>query len=223
VENGCGTTSVTFNEPGCFDISLFLDNNGCTNQLTIEDMICVYPYPIAEFSPSTSTISELDAVVNFTNESTNATSYFWDFGDGSSSVASNPSNDYAASAPGEITVMLIASSSAGCTDTAYANLQMIEELIFYVPNTFTPDADNYNPEFKPIFYSGTNPLEYSLTIYNRWGQLLFESKNRDFGWNGSYGQNSEVEMCQDGVYTWKISYSHNGKSKVAVGHVNLLR
>ena len=50
-----------------------------------------------------------------------------------------------------------------------------DELIFYVPNTFTPDGDTYNQTFQPIFTSGYDPLVFSMLIYNRWGELLFES------------------------------------------------
>jgi gliding motility-associated-like protein len=120
---------------------------------------------------------------------------------------------------------LIATSALGCTDTAQSTIQVYEELIFYVPNTFTPDNDNYNPVFQPVFTSGFDPQEFVLYIYNRWGELIFESRNVEIGWDGTYGSNGEIEMCQDGTYTWKIEFKVScwDERRVAIGHVNLLR
>ena len=121
--------------------------------------------------------------------------------------------------------MLIAYSPFGCVDTAYSTIQIYEELIFYVPNTFTPDQNNYNPVFLPVFTSGFDPYDYNLKIFNRWGEIIFESFNHLVGWDGSYGMNGEIEMCQDGVYTWKIEFKVNrwDERRIAVGHVNLIR
>jgi gliding motility-associated-like protein len=94
-----------------------------------------------------------------------------------------------------------------------------------VPNTFTPDDDGYNETFKPIFTVGFNPYEYDFFIFNRWGQIVFESHNSEVGWNGSYGSNHEIQIVQDGTYTWLIRYrlsEGNGYRKVT-GHVNVIR
>ena len=93
------------------------------------------------------------------------------------------------------------------------------------PNTFTPDDDNFNQTFQPIFTSGFDPYDYTLLIFNRWGEIIFESHDAKVGWNGSYGSGGEIEMVQDGVYTWKIEFkvTRNDERKVAIGHVNILR
>jgi gliding motility-associated-like protein len=86
-----------------------------------------------------------------------------------------------------------------------------------VPNTFTPDLDNFNPIFAP---KGGNIKEYHLLIFNRWGELLFESFNFNVGWDGTYGG----EVCQDGTYVWVIEYTDGNNNKDRLyGHVNLLR
>ena len=74
--------------------------------------------------------------------------------------------------------------------------------IFYVPNAFTPDGDERNNTFKPIITSGVDIFNYSFYIYNRWGQVIWESYNPNIGWDGTYNLN----MCQDGVYTWKLKF-----------------
>jgi gliding motility-associated-like protein len=227
VLTGCGTVSNTFEQPGCYDISLTTtDANGCSSSFTAVDLVCVEGAPIASFSPSANVITELNPVVDFLNTTTGASDYVWSFGDNSATTdAVNPSHDYSEIAIGNYLVTLIAYSPLGCTDTAYSVIQIQEELIFYVPNTFTPDLDDYNPVFKPIFTSGFDPYDYTLLIFNRWGEIIFESHNTDIGWDGSYGANREIEMVQDGTYTWKIEFkvTSTDERKMVVGHVNVLR
>lgn len=98
-------------------------------------------------------------------------------------------------------------------------------LIYYIPNTFTPDANAFNQEFKPVFTSGFSPNSYEMIIFNRWGEKVFESRDSNIGWPGTYGLGNGLNHCQDGVYTYKISYKSATKDKrsVITGHVNLLR
>jgi len=190
------------------------------------NFICVEETPIAAFSPSESVISEFDTEVNFENNTQGASSYIWTFGDESAgSTEENPSHDYANNDIGDYIVTLIAISPLGCTDTAYSTIQIYEEVIFYVPNSFTPDFDNYNQMFTPIFTSGFDPFDYSLFIYNRWGELIFESHNSEIGWDGSYGSNHETDMVQQGVYTWKIEFKTTAtdERRMEIGHVTLMK
>jgi gliding motility-associated-like protein len=224
---GCGTVPVTFTQAGCFDVTLTTTSaEGCSSSMTANDLICVEAPPIASFEPSENQLSNLNTEVNFNNTTTGATTYLWDFGDGSlTSTDVNPSHVYPTEPVGNYNVMLIAYSPLGCTDTAYSLIQIYEELIFYVPNTFTPDNDTYNPVFKPVFTSGFDPFDYTLLIFNRWGEIIFESHNAEVGWDGSYGSNGEIEMCQDGTYTWKIEFKVTrwDERRQVVGHVNLIR
>lgn len=227
VINGCGTVTNTFTLPGCYDVTLTTtSNSGCTNTLSIPNLICVEGAPIASFSPSSSSVSEFNPIVNFINTSSGASNYVWDFGDNSStSTVVNPSHDYSENEIGSYLVTLIAYSPLGCSDTAVATIQLQEELIFYVPNTFTPDDDNFNQTFQPVFTSGFDPFDYTMLIFNRWGEIIFESHDAAVGWNGSYGNNGEVDLVQDGTYTWKIEFktNRNDERKMVVGHVNILK
>ena len=96
-----------------------------------------------------------------------------------------------------------------------------DELIFYVPNTFTPDGNKINATFQPVFSTGFDPYNYTLIIFNRWGELIFESHNSEIGWDGTYGD----ELMQDGTYTWKITYliKETLEKKEIFGHVNIMR
>jgi gliding motility-associated-like protein len=80
----------------------------------------------------------------------------------------------------------------------------------------------YNQLFKPVFTSGYDPFDYTMLIYNRWGEVLFESHNAEFGWDGTYGADG---LVKEGVYTWKIEFKTKASDerKMIVGHVNVLR
>lgn len=224
---GCDTVSHTFESSGCYDITLMVTSaDGCTNTLTKPEFICVEEYPTASFSPSRSELTEIDGLVYFKNESINASAYFWDFGDSSpGNTEENPIYNYVGNEAGTYYVTLVASSSFGCSDTATSVIRIYEELIFYIPNTFTPDKDDFNQIFQPVFTSGFDPLDFNMKIFNRWGELVFETNNASIGWNGSYGAGGEVAAAQEGVYVWKIEFllARNDERKIIVGHVNLIR
>lgn len=225
VLQGCGSVSSVFNSPGCFDVTLVVSTpEGCTNQLTLDDYICVDPQPVADFYPNPSELTTYNWESQMVNESVGAINYQWDFGDGTGySYAHSPTHAFPNDVGGIYTVTLVASTDNGCVDTAYAIVTVKEELIFYVPNTFTPDNDDYNETFKPVFTTGFDPYNYTLYVFNRWGELIFESHDTNIGWNGKYGVDGK--LCQDGTYTWKI----NVKKRMVdehlefVGHVNLIR
>ena len=89
--------------------------------------------------------------------------------------------------------------------------------IIYVPNAFTPDNNNFNNEFKAVT---SNIVEFEMTIYNRWGEIVFKTYDTEGAWDGYYGG----KLAQDGLYVWQIHYTDlNGQRELLVGHVSLLR
>ena len=219
--SGCGQVNYTFTDPGTYSVSLTTTSiNGCTSTITVPAAVYAAPIPDAEFSYSPNTITELNTEVAFFNQSQNASTYFWDFGDGFTSSMENPTHTYPMSA-GNYTVELMVVSPYGCIDTVSHPIVIHEELLYFVPNTFTPDGDDYNDMFVPIFTSGFDPFDYELLIFNRWGEILFESHNAAVGWDGTYGG----ELCQSGTYIWRIEFktSTTDERKLITGHVNLLK
>jgi gliding motility-associated-like protein len=112
----------------------------------------------------------------------------------------------------------------GCVSypTAYTTtIQRCPEELIYIPNTFTPDGNEINHVFLPIFTSGFDPEDFYLTIYNRWGELIFKSYNSEIAWDGTYNNT----ICQNGIYTWIIVYGdkNNDKKTLIKGNVNLIR
>lgn len=221
-----GSITQTFVIGGCYDITLsIVDNQGCTGVLSNTDMICVEENPDAGFIASTNVVSEINSSVQFTNTTVGATNYEWNFGDYSpTDNAEDPLHDYAGNELGNYIVTLIATTPFGCIDTAQGMIVMREDLLFYVPNSFTPDGDDFNETFTPIFYSGFETDDYHLTIFNRWGEIVFESYNWEIGWDGTYGSNKDF-VAQQGTYIWKIEFKTTWKDerRTVIGHINLLR
>jgi len=221
--NDCNVTTHSFNGIGCFTVSYTVTTvEGCVNTQTIPQYVCAYPYPVADFTPSPNVLSTLLWESQMMNESVGANSYNWDFGDGSAySSEFSPIHEFPSEEGGAYLVTLIAYSAFGCPDTISQLIVVNEEPIYYVPNAFTPDNDNFNEVFKPIFTFGFDPYNFNMLIFNRWGEVLFESNDVEVGWNGTYGGN----IVQDGVYIWKITFKVKGvdKRQVITGHVTLIR
>jgi gliding motility-associated-like protein len=103
----------------------------------------------------------------------------------------------------------------------YVTIELCPNEIFYIPNSFTPNGDERNNTFKPIITSGVDLFNYSFYIYNRWGQVIWESYNPNTGWDGTFN----TIMCQDGVYTWKLKFKtpKTDEIKEFMGSLTLIR
>jgi gliding motility-associated-like protein len=220
--NGCGPVGAVFNADGCSDVTLTVtSNDGCVGSQTIANMICVEDLPIAEFTSNPTNFSTNDPVVNFQNSSTGATSYLWTFGQNlGTSTQVDPTFDFSGESSNQ-EVELIALTPLGCADTAYGFVEYLEDIILYVPNSFTPDGDMFNQTFTPVFTSGYDPYNFGMYIFNRWGELIFETHNAEIGWDGTYGG----KYVQDGTYSWKIEFKpkNTDDKLVRFGHVTIMR
>ena len=170
--------------------------------------------PNANFEISSNTLM-IGLPIAFQNTSTNASFYSWNFGEGTTSSLVNPINTYYLDSTYYIT--LIATDNKGCTDTITKPITIKEELYIYIPNSFTPDDDEHNCYFSGSFI-GLKSLE--ISIYNRWGELIFEAADLNFEWDGKYGNIA----VQSGVYSWRINYvTIKGQRETICGHVNVIR
>ncbi len=218
---GCNPI-FTFDQAGCFDVTLATTLNGCSGSSSASNYICVESNPVAFFTGNPLQLTDENPTIDLENLSTGASTYVWNFGDGEISTAVNPSHTFSQNDLG-YTIELTAISDLGCQSTYAINITYDHELIFYVPNAFTPDDDEHNPVFKPIFTAGYDPYSYNLTIFDRWGEIIFESNDVNVGWDGTYIQT--VGLVQDGIFVWKISFkvNNNDERKIYTGHVNLLK
>jgi len=230
--NQPGSVDHQYPDPGCYDVSLTVTNQaGCSITLVQPDIVCAYAIPDADFIVSSDSLPIGDPTVTFTNQSTDAFTYVWDFGDGTTSTSTNPVHVYPTE-PAEYVVTLYAYNELGCYDSMLLTITVWEDLLVYVPNSFTPNNDGTNDEFLPVMTSGFDPKSYELRIFNRWGAVVFYSNDPLIGWDGKYPDaieglitGSSDGYAQDGVYTWKIRFTglQNEDAYEYVGHVTLLR
>ncbi|MDX1349978.1 MAG: gliding motility-associated C-terminal domain-containing protein, partial [Putridiphycobacter sp.] len=222
---GQTANKLIFTEPTCYDVEVStVSADGCTGSAFFTDIICINPLPNANFTfePEAPRIS--DGYINFNNLSSGAENFYWDFGRNGRHGRSNDSlPTFAIPFDGEtsFTVCLTAETNFGCLDTFCQIITVQDDIIFYVPNTFTPDAGNLNSFFKPVFTSGFDRYKYELLIFNRWGEIVFQSRDPEEGWDGRYGE----KQADQAAYVWKITYedTYEDVEKTVTGHVTLLR
>lgn len=201
-----------------YDVSLIaVSGNGCVAGDTIENYITEYPKPDALFSAEPWITDVLETEIDFENRSSeNVTEWFWDFGDGGESSEENPTHDFP-EVVGEYDVTQYVYTQYGCADTAYGTVKVEPIFTFYIPNTFTPDANDVNETF---FGDGEGFTDYQMRIYDRWGELLFESNDKDFPWDGTYKE----KQVEQGVYVYVFVITDwRGNPHRYIGHLTLLR
>jgi gliding motility-associated-like protein len=201
--------------PGHYNIQLIVDGPYACRDTTNAHLL-VLPGPHAEFSVIPGLLIEGDNdTIQFINHSTQYVFYSWDFGDGTTDTAFSPLHVYPE--PGFYTVTLTVVDSLGCTDVYSLTLHVVYELGLYVPNAFTPNGDGLNDAFNVGHW---NVLEFHIQIFSRWGEMIFESWDKNFQWSGHYHD----EPTQEGVYVWKIDAVVLGGTKVyRAGSVTLIR
>ncbi|MCB9169877.1 MAG: choice-of-anchor L domain-containing protein [Flavobacteriales bacterium] len=143
--------------------------------------------------------------IAFLDQSFGATSWSWDFGwPGLNSTEQFPHPIYPA--PGQFDVMLAIMDTLGCRDTTYRTIEVLPEFELYIPNSFTPNGDGINDLFRP---SVTGVREYQLRIFDRWGELLFQSEDPSEPWDGVFAG----AVVSSGVYVYQY------RVKALVGEV----
>lgn len=184
--------------------------------------VTVGPGPMANFVFSPGSVFTDDTEVTFTNTSTDASIYTWNFGDGTpTSAVEDPIHSYPAIA-GVYDITLVATNDLGCSDTIETHIKVKDIVLFYIPNTFTPDGNAMNDKFRPVFESGFDPYNFHMVVYNRFGEIVYESYDANAGWDGSYGNQG---IIQDGVYTWSIEFKEldNDRIQQHKGHVTIIK
>lgn len=205
---GSTASAITINSPALYSVIVI---NSCGADTATLDIISSGIQ--AGFLPDNASGSA-PLTVTFTNNSANAISYQWSFGDGNTSVLPEPSNTY--ELPGEYDVILIATDSSGCSDTATFEAINVSSVIF-IPDMFSPNGDGQND----VFRVRGKVTSLSGAIYNRWGQLIYQWNKPEGGWDGT---TFSGKFAQAGVYVYVIEITLYGDEKITrAGNVTMVR
>ncbi len=231
--DGYGKSNVehpvyTYYEPGIYSVTLSATNkSGVVVMETKEQIIKVFEHPIASFYARPEEVNVPDEPIHLTNRSHGATQYQWDFGDGSSSFDAEPIHQYTETGSYDIT--LIAINDDGCSDTLFVEkaIEGVLDDLVRVPNAFTPSLDGPTGGFirnngkNDVFYPVTRGVtQYQMQIFTRWGELIFDTKDKNYGWDGYH----RGRICPQDVYIYKVNVKYlDGQEETLFGDVTLIR
>ena len=202
--------------PGTYTVRIIARNPNTCNRIDTSDYftIIVRDIPNASFTwqpnpPQTNTPTI------FINQSSGAVSYLWNFGDGVTAISPNPAHQYIST--GSFNTSLIATNQYGCKDTFSLTTSALIDPLLDVPNAFTPDKFGQNAVIK-IKGFGIGKLDWR--IYNRWGQLVFQSSDIYKGWDGYF----KGKLQPMDVYAYTIdAVLTNGEKIRKTGDITLIR
>ncbi|MGN6602649.1 MAG: PKD domain-containing protein [Ginsengibacter sp.] len=218
---GDGTTSSDenpthlYSQVGTYKVTMTAyDSSSCNKVDDTTFTITVSPIPVASFTYDPLQPKE-NTFTNFTNHSIGATHYVWSFGDGDTSTLENPKHIF--DATGSYTVCLKAINDYGCSDDTCQDVQSLIRPLVDVPTAFTPGKFGANSIIRVV---GFGIKEMKWTIYNRYGQKVYESSNLKDGWDGTF--DGKLQPMDVYAYTLSVTFS-NGTKVTKTGDITLLR
>lgn len=222
---GDGTTSTAtspthlYPTPGTYTVTLIaVDNATCNIRDTTTQVITVSGSPTAAFT-YTPNPTEPNTAVNFNNGSIGAVSFKWLFGDGDSTLTTDPDSPvpHLYNRTGTYNACLIAYNASGCSDTTCQSISVTVNATAAVPNAFSPNGDGTNDR---IFVRGYGIDKMTWRIYNRWGVQVYVSNSQTEGWDGRYKGRLQPQDVYH--YTLQIEFT-NGDKISKKGDITLLR
>ena len=205
--------SHMYSDAYIYDVTLkVVSDFGCSDSVTKQ--LEIFHIPDATFNFNPRTASTLYPEVIFTNTTIDAIPILWDFNDGRDTTIENPIHVF--SDPGMYEVMLTVSDSNNCIDSVFQIVKVMYDFIIYLPNTFTPNGDGKNDVFTPKGFRMSKFESYQFIVYNRWGEVVFNTDKVEEGWNG---ENAIV-----GKYAWAIIITDEmGSQQKRIGDVLLIK
>ena len=194
--------SEIFTGSSCEDIGIMItDAAGCSQSMTMTDVVCVNPNPSASFTWSPIE-PMLGGTVSFENTSIGGITYAWDI-NGQGASGESVSYIVPSVESGEFQACLEVVGTGGCMDAQCYTVVLSSESYIFVPNSFTPDADGTNDVFAPVIAGLTSDYSYTFRIYDRWGEVVFETNDPNDVWTGNvHGRN---HYAQPDAYVYEIT------------------
>ncbi|HEY9261333.1 PKD domain-containing protein [Chitinophaga sp.] len=204
----------TFKKAGNWKVSLLvLDPNTCNKRDSTSKYVLVADPPVVDFEYSPTKPVENTPVQFINTSSVDATRLLWNFGDGDTTSVPSPTHQYLRT--GTYNVCLTAFNREGCSASTCKEVSAIVVPLFDVPNAFAPGGKNN------IFYvKAFGATKFNLKIFNRWGQLVFESSDPQIGWDGRFKGN--IQPMDAYAYIVNLEFTDGTKGSRS-GSVTLLR
>jgi gliding motility-associated-like protein len=218
-----GSINHAYEEEGLYFPWLELtDLNGCITRDTLLNPIIVWPTPYANFMATPDVAVLPNTIIAFDNFSNDADSYLWKFDNFGQSTAEDTTYRFPLERADTYLVELIAMNQYGCADSTTRQVIIQNDIDIYIPNSFTPDYDGINDVWQ-IAGRGYQGLGFELFIFNRWGDVIFESTDPFSAWTGSV-HNGEM-FAPDGVYFYRIKIRdvQFDVNHLYEGHIVLIR
>lgn len=205
---------------GPFTVQLIINSSmGCKTTDTVSKSITLLPNPDVTALPLIKHIALGESV---TLTGYGALTYVWE---PASYLTDSTANPVVATPKTNITYTVIGTDANGCTDTSFVTIMLENPVAIDVPSAFTPNGDGRNDEFRVynIIDPGFGGIEsVDFKIFNRWGEIVFETSDPQKGWNGKNKSGTEMEI---GVYVWTLSVKTKTGDEIAprFGNVSLIR
>ncbi len=195
-------TEHLYTDPGLYSVELYVSNGKiCADDSILVDIIAVKPRAIAALDVSPLVISEDSPVINLFNASISADQFELYIDDELFGSQIPPSFLFMNPDTGFVDILLVANNIFNCPDTTQTQIFIEASPKIFVPTSFSPNEDGTNDGFKPILNRPSS--EYYFSIYDRWGHIVFETRNEDIFWDGTYKNKGNKTIKQD-VYVYKL-------------------
>lgn len=214
----------TYSTVGIWDVIVTTVNDyGCTYTQTFNNIVETVSLPVSQFmvGPNPTTMFET-TVSTFDYSGPNIVAWNWS-APGSlelTSGLSNPNFTYPEGIIGQYLITLTVQNSLGCSDSSSVVLIVNPDVLTYIPNAFTPGGDEFNSTWK-FYLSGVDEQDFTMSIFNRWGQMIWECHDINGEWDGSYNG----YYVPDGCYFWKSQFTvlNSSEKRTVMGYVTIIR
>lgn len=218
------TVSTNYKSDGLYSVSMIVKSTlNCIYTTVFPNLILIKPSPKAEFEFKSNPVRMFESEVKIWNRSSDdVTNYVWTSSSSSPSQSTieNPTFKFPDNIVGNYPITLKVSNSFDCYDSITKVLNIISDILFYAPNAFTPVKDLHNQTWK-VYADGIDINEYELSIFDRWGEMIWKTTDVYSEWDGKY----KGKDLPPGTYIWTavVRDATNYEKKSFNGYITLIR